>query len=180
MGFSVFPAASSGVPVPSIQQTFNTTTNTISYPSGVNAVYALVVGGGGGGGAANNLQGNGSAGGAGGVSFGYTPVSAVAVVGTGGAGNSQNVNSNNQGAPGGVAGNLSSYSLLIANGGGAGGGCPSPGQVSLGSPFPPAVGAAGTPVRNTATINVTGFSGGSGAAGAAASNGTGGSVTLFY
>ena len=180
MGYSVFPAAGGGVPVPSIQQTFNTTSNTVSYPSGINAVYALVIGGGGGGGASNNLQGSGGAGGAGGVTFGYTPVSAIAVVGAAGAGNSSHVNSNNAGAPGGVAGGLSSYSLLIANGGALGGGCPSPGQVSLGSAFPVPTGASGTPARNTATINISGFTGGSGAGGAAATTGTGGSVTLFY
>ncbi len=108
------------------------------------------------------------------------PASDVATVGTGGTGSNANSSSNNAGAGGGTAGGQSSYSLLVANGGAGGGGCPSPGQVSLGSPYPVVTGAAGTPTRTTTNISITGFTGGTGLGSAYNQNGNSGSITLLY
>ena len=90
MAYSVFPAPSStpttaqGDPIQSnsyspygltLKQTITSGT-TVTIPSGVNWVYAIVIGGGGGGNVLNGTYGPG--GGGGGVTMGWTPVIAGA------------------------------------------------------------------------------------------------------
>ena len=80
-----------------LQQTISTTTSSVSIPTGITWVYAIVVGGGAGG---TTL----ASGGAGGLAWGWTLANTSCTVGTAGSG--------------GNAGNPSRYGHIIAGGGG--------------------------------------------------------------
>ena len=136
MGFSIYPIASTGgnsnlttsdlstysssITRLAKQSTYTSSQNALTYPTGVNFVYALVIGGGGGGQASNSQQANyyGKGGAAGGVSFGLTRTSSIAIVGAGGNGGATGGGSeyNNVGNSGGN----SVYGTVYASGGPAG------------------------------------------------------------
>jgi hypothetical protein len=201
MGQSVFPAPSSAAALPSLQQTFNSTSNTVSVPSGITFVYALVIGGG--GGFIDSGSYRQSPGGA--IVFGATPVSAVATIGAGGsAGTLYNSGNDSPSSPGGQGGD-SGYGLIRARGGksqstiptGYGG---TGTEVIFGNNWYPQIfpenyltriliGGSGGTVQGGTSIPITGFTGGTGAgyyhagsyqSGGATATGTSGSVTLFY
>jgi hypothetical protein len=165
MGYSVFPAASSaGAIDPIVRQTFNSTNSSITYATGLGAtVFAVLIGGGGGG----NFEGK--TGGRGGLTFGYCPGSNVATIGAGGAYNSSGYQyfgpfDDNYPAGGGDGGTTSFSNLIATGGGGARGFVP---YDSGGS------GGNGTG-RRESTISFPGFTGNQGTQSQA------GSVTLIY
>jgi hypothetical protein len=200
MGQSIFPASSSAA-LPSLQQTFNSTSNSVSVPSGITFVYALVIGGGGGFIDSSNYRQ--SPGGA--IVFGATPVSTVATVGAAGtAGTLYNSYNENASSPGGSGGN-SGYGIIRAQGGQSRTTIPSGfgGQdetVTFGNNWYPQlfpenyltrylISGKGGNTQHTANIPITGFTGGSGTgyyhsgsyqSGGPSGVGSGGSVTLFY
>lgn len=133
MGFSIFPEPTSAAGTSNLttsdlttysaaltrltkRSTYNGTTNGITYPAGVNFVYALVIGGGGGGqGAGGSRYSNsGGTGRAGGLSFGLSKTASSAIVGAGGNGgywgNSESQNAGNSGG-------ASFYGSISAGGG---------------------------------------------------------------
>jgi len=93
MGSTVFPAASAGFDPTKItlQQTFNTSSNNVTFPTGVNQVYALVIGAGGSGGASGQSTTMGAGGGGGAIVWGATPTASKVVVGAGGASQLQQI-----------------------------------------------------------------------------------------
>ena len=177
MGYSVFPAASTGGGLPSstLKQTFSSTSNSVSIPAGTNVVYAAVWGGGGGaGGAAGywyNGSGNGGgSGAAGGFAFGQTPISTVALVGAAGAGGSNGGFNGCSpiGGGNGSAGGTSRYGAIVASGGNFGNQTATSGNV-------------GSPSKYGVNIDISGINVTPGAAGAAsAGSGGAGYVALFY
>jgi len=203
MGLSIFPAASSATALPSLQQTFNSTSNSVSVPSGITFVYALVIGGG--GGFIDSSAYRQSPGGA--IVFGATPVSTVATIGAGGtAGTVYDSNNGNNSSPGGSGGN-SGYGIIRAQGGQSNGrsvptgfgGALTDSIDATGTWYPPLfpenyltrylISGKGGNTQHTANIPITGFTGGSGTgyyhsgsfqSGGPSGVGSGGSVTLFY
>ena len=117
MGSTVFPAASAGFDPTKVtlQQTFNTSSNNVTFPTGVNQVYALVIGAGGSGGASGQSTTMGAGGGGGAIIWGATPTASKVVVGAGGA--SRNGSS---GTTNGYRGGTSSFGTISAIGGGGG------------------------------------------------------------
>jgi hypothetical protein len=118
-----------------LQQTF-TTSGSVTIPTGINRVYAIVIGGGGAG--STQTTGGGGGGGAGGYSAGWTYISNAVTVGSGGTGTAVSA--------AGASGGLSIYGMVMA-GGGVGG---------LNSTLGGAGGGATTPTGITSTVSYTG------------------------
>jgi hypothetical protein len=179
MGFSVFPASSSGgaatVPQPQTTTQVTTSTNNISIPANVNQVYAICIGGGAGG-SASGAGGSvsGGIGGGGGIVFGYCPPSSVASVGAAG----------NGGADGYQYSNYSNYygdtsyfyvNPTLGNGGG------STSYSMITAPGGEGTGANGVGRAFRNAFNITGVNTGFGTGGNhPKGSGNSGSVILMY
>ena len=95
-----------------LQQTITATgTTSVTIPTGIRRVYAIVIGGGGAG--STQTTGGGGGGGAGGYSAGWTWATNTVTVGTGGVGTST--------AGAGANGGSSIYGMVMAGGGSAAG-----------------------------------------------------------